>query len=214
VRFVQSETELTTAATDAALGVLCTVLAIQMVTMPAQLEFKRSLWTGVLALLAVGSFLGAIVHGFALGDASRARIWKPLYLSLGLAVALVAVAAAHDGWGESAARGLLPYALGASTLFFVITQRLGGAFILFVAYEGAAILLALTVYTMLAVRGGMPGAGAMAAGVAVSLAAAAVQVSTLSLTLVVRFDHNGLFHLIQMAGVALMVTGVRASLAP
>jgi hypothetical protein len=52
----------------------------------------------------------------------------------------------------------------------------------------------------------------MAAGVALSLAAAAVQVSPLSLRLGVRFDHNGLFHLIQIAGVVLLAAGVRQSL--
>lgn len=214
MKFVESETERTTAATDAVLGLVCAVLAIQLLTTPAQAEFKRAVWLGVLGFLALGSFLGAIAHGLVLREDTRALIWKPLYLSLGLAVALVAVGAVLDGWGEPSARWLLPWAVGAGLLFFLITQRLGGAFILFIVYEGAAVILALAIYAMLAIRGGMPGAGAMAAGVALSLIAAVVQVSRVSVTIGVRFDHNGLFHLIQIAGVVLMAVGVRASLAP
>lgn len=212
--FVESETERTTAATDAVLGLVCVVLAVQLGAAPVQFEFKRAVWLGVLAVLACGSFLGAIAHGLALPARTRAWLWKPLYLSLGLTVALVVVGAVFDRWGEPTARGLLPWAIGAALLFFLVTQWLGGAFILFIVYEGAAVLAALVIYTTLALRGGMPGAGAMTAGVALSLVAAVVQVSRLSLTIGVRFDHNGLFHLVQLAGVLLMAAGVRASLAP
>ena len=43
-------------------------------------------------------------------------------------------------------------------------------------------------------------------------ASGAVQASSLSLDLLWSFDHNGLFHLMQMLGLALLVTGLRRSL--
>ena len=53
----------------------------------------------------------------------------------------------------------------------------------------------------------------MAAGVLVTLIAAGVQASgAVSVTLIWQFDHNGLFHLIQMVGVVLLVAGLRAAL--
>lgn len=212
--FIESETERTTAATDAVLGLVCVALAALLWSIPTQFEFKRAVWLAVLAVLACGSLLGAIAHGLVLPERTRAMLWKPLYLSLGLTVALVVVGAVLDGWGEPTARRVLPWAIGAALLFFLVTQWLGGAFILFIVYEGAAVLAALAIYATLALRGGMPGAGAMAAGVALSLIAAVVQVSRLSATIGVRFDHNGLFHLVQLAGVLLMAAGVRASLVP
>ncbi|MGE3707330.1 MAG: hypothetical protein AB7I13_18820 [Vicinamibacterales bacterium] len=212
MEFVHSETELTTAATDLALGLVCAGFALQLLASAAHADFKRALWVGAFGLLAVGSLLGAVAHGLQIAETTRVWLWRPLYLSLGLAVALVGVAAARDWWGEPAARVALPWALGVGLFFFVLTQRLGGAFVLFIAYEAVAILFALVVYVALWARGALPGAGWMAAGVALSLAAAAVQVSSLSLRVGVRFDHNGLFHLIQIAGVALLAAGVRHSL--
>ncbi len=213
MEFVESEIERTTAATDAVLALVCAVLAMQLLMTPAQAEFKRAVWLGVLGFLGLGSLLGAIAHGLALLEETRALLWKPLYLSLGFAVALVAVGAVLDGWGEPSARWLLPWALVAGLLFFLVAQWLGGAFIVFIVYEGVAVVFALIVYTTLAIRGEMPGATAMAAGVALSLIAAAVQVSTLSVTIGVRLDHNGLFHVTQIVAVALMAVGVRTSLA-
>jgi hypothetical protein len=212
VVFAQSETELTTAATDALLGVFCLALALQLASTPVQNFWKRNVWIAVLGLMSCGSLLGAITHGLALSEGTRTAIWKPLYLSLGLAVALLVVAAAYDWWGEATARRLLPWALGAGFAFFAATQLLGGAFLLFIVYEAAATLTALAIYGLLAAGGRLPGATAIALGIAISLIAAAVQVSSLSLRLVVRFDHNGLFHLIQMAGIAAIAVGVRASL--
>jgi hypothetical protein len=104
--------------------------------------------------------------------------------------------------------------MGAGIGFFALSQSLGGAFVIFVMYEAVALLLALATYTQLAIRGGMPGAGLLAAGVALSLIAAVIQVSGLKMRLIVRFDHNGLFHLVQMVAVLVIGLGLRASLGP
>src|SRR5262245_10213552 len=119
--FVDSETELTTAATDAVLGLLCIVLAVQLAAMPVTATWKRMVWVGVLGLMASASILGAVVHGLALSDSLRALLWRPLYLTLGLAVALVLVGAVCDFRGEDAARRMLPWALAAGVLFVVVS---------------------------------------------------------------------------------------------
>lgn len=206
------ETELTTAATDALLGLLCLALAAGLVLLPTPALWKRNVWIAALVCMAAGSLLGAVAHGFALGETTRALLWKPLYLSLGLAVALVVVAAAGDWWGDVTARRLLPWAMAAALAFFAVSQLFGGAFVIFIAYEGVATVAALAIYAMLA-RSGTPGASAVTVGLALSLVAAVVQMSSLSLRLLVRFDHNGLFHLLQIVAVIVMATGVRRSLA-
>ena len=103
-----SETELTTAATDAILGLLCIVLAVQLVAMPVTGTWKRAVWVGVLGLMACASMLGAVAHGLTLSDSMREALWKLLYLSLGLAVALVVVGAVYDWRDQDAARRVLP----------------------------------------------------------------------------------------------------------
>jgi hypothetical protein len=213
--FVASETERTTAATDALLGLLCLGLAAAFATHPLVgdgLRWKRHVWVAAFACLAGGSMLGAVAHGFVLSDSVKATLWRPLYLLLGLSVAFVAVGALHDWRGEAAARVLLPWAMVSAVGFFAVTQIRDGAFVLFLAYEGVAMLFALAVYLSLAARAGMPGAAVVAAGLAMTLVAAAVQASSLSLRVGVTFDHNGLFHLIQMPALVLIAAGVRASL--
>jgi hypothetical protein len=210
--FTQSETELTTAATDALLGAVCLAVALQLMVTPTAAGWKRALWVTMFGLLSCGSWIGAIAHGMEWSDTARTALWRPLYLSLSLAVALMVVGAAYDRWGEATSRGLLPWALGAGTLFFALTQILSGAFVLFLVYEGGATCVALVIYAALAITGGMPGAGPITVGIALSLIAAAIQASDLSMRVVVRFDHNGLFHLVQIASVIVLASGLRASL--
>ena len=73
---------------------------------------------------------------------------------------------------------------------------------------------ALTIYVALSTSGRLPGARLMAAGISLSIAAAAVQASALRLHLIVPLDHNGLFHLVQMIATVVLAGGVRAGLQP
>jgi hypothetical protein len=83
----------------------------------------------------------------------------------------------------------------------------------FVLYETAALLLAFAIYLRLAVQG-RSGAPAVAAAFALSLTAGAVQASGVGpVRLVWEFDHNGLFHLIELLGLLLLVVGLRRLLA-
>jgi hypothetical protein len=84
--------------------------------------------------------------------------------------------------------------------------------LLFIAFEGLAALYALAIYIRLGARGDLPGAATIALGIGLSLVAAAFQASRISMHVVVRFDHNGLFHLVQIVSIAVLVDGVRASL--
>lgn len=206
------ETELTTGVTDALLGVLCAGLAIALVLLPTNDVWKRNLWLAALVCMAVGAFLGAAAHGLVLSESAKTLIWKPLYLSLGVAVALVAVGAWYDWAGLESARRLLPWAMVVALIFFAATQLLGGSFAIFLVFEGVAIIVALVIYILLAMKGTLPGASVVAVGIALSVVAAVVQASSLTLTLRWQLDHNGLFHLIQMVAIIIMSAGIRASL--
>lgn len=209
LRLVSSVTELTTAATDALLGLVCLVMLWRLADLPS--TWQRSIWMGVLVLMAVASFLGALAHGVVWSETVRTAIWQPLYLSLGLTIALFVVAAVCDWRGTEAARAFLPWMLAIGVAFYAVTWFLSGAFILFIAYEGVAMLAALVIYGWLYSQG-VAGAGLIAAGIGISIAAAVVQATSLQLTVVVPFDHNGLFHLIQLAGIVVLSSGVRVRL--
>ena len=152
-------TELTTAATDAVLAVLALIcirwLAARRLADPP----KVTVWILVLALLAVASILGAVAHGFDLSSDTLYLLWQPLFLSLGLVVALFVVAAAYDGLGPDTARRLLIPALVVGACFYLVTLLFPGTFLVFVLYEAVAMLVALALYVRLAARNGSAGRG-------------------------------------------------------
>ena len=206
-------TERTTAATDAvlALAAAAAILVLRRSTPPS---FGRAVWQTALAALALASVLGAAAHGLEMPSATRELLWQPLYLLLGVAVALFATGALADWRGERAGRASLPALIALAGGFYLASRLSGGDFRVFLLFEAAALLFALCVYGRLA-RLERPGAGTMAVALAVSLAAGAVQAAEgLSIQVIWVFDHNGLFHLVQLAGVVLLVRGLMLSLQP
>ena len=206
-------TELTTAATDVALGLLAIACAAYLWRFAEYDSWKVNLWCGVFGVLAVAALLGAVAHGFVWSTKMWHLFWIPLFLLLGLAVALFVVGAVYDWLGPSAARIALPVMVVLALVFFSVTQMVSGAFAVFIVFEAAAMLFALAVYGYLATTQNSSGMGLMAAGVALNIAAAAAQASqTVSFTLIWRFDHNGVFHLVQMLGLIVLTAGLKSSL--
>ncbi|MCL7957468.1 MAG: hypothetical protein M8860_07090 [marine benthic group bacterium] len=202
-------TELTTAATDAVLAILSMVALVAVRRRRPADPWKADLWSWMLGLLAAASLLGAIAHGFALTEGTTDLLWQPLYLSLGLVVALFLVGAIRDDFGEPAARRALPWMIGIGIGFFLVTRLVSGSFLVFVAYEGVAMLAALALFADAAIRKGVSGAGLMTLGVGLNLAAAAVQQSSAQVSIAgIPFDNNGLFHLVQMVALIVLTAGV------
>ena len=82
--------------------------------------------TGRLGALAAASALGAVAHDWLLPAPTRELLWQPLYLALGVTMALF-VAAPCGGRGDAARRTLGPM-LALAVLFYGIT-RYGGDFL-------------------------------------------------------------------------------------
>jgi hypothetical protein len=197
----------TTALTDAALAVLVLAGMIWL-HRSAPPSALRSTWLAALGAFGLAAALGAIAHGVSLPAATLELLWQPLFLSLGVAVALFVVAAVGAARGDDASRRARPWLLAAAGVFYLLTRATHGDFLVFVVYEAAGILFALGVHARLA-RKGWRGAGWVAAGLAISLAAGAAQaVDTLTLHLVWTFDHNGVYHLLQGAGLAVLLVGL------
>lgn len=210
--FADVTTELTTGATDAILAVEALVCALVLWRRRAYDPFKIGIWTWVFGLLAVASVLGAVAHALAISEGLREFLWRPLYLALGLVVALFAVGAVYDWKGRGVAARLLPIAVLIAIGFFLVTQLVSGAFLVFVLYEAVAMLAALAIYGALAARG-HPGAALVALGVLLSIVAAGIQATgTVRLELIVPFDHNGVFHLVQMVALVPLTAGLLRTL--
>ena len=207
-----SVTELTTAGTDALLGFLCILLAFRMGRCMDPHRFKARIWQWVFGLLAASSLLGSIAHGLHLSPGLRNLLWQPLYLALGLDVALFVVGSVLDGFGEKYARRLTPVALLAGTVFYSITLFGSGSFLVFTVYEGTAMLFSLGVYIRIALTKGMPGAATISSGIGLTIVAAALQAGSLGLSFIWPFDHNGIFHLVQIPALILLACGLQSSI--
>lgn len=206
-------TELTTAATDVLIAaVACGCIAL-LQRWRERDRRKVGVWSWVFGLLAVAALLGALSHGLVLSERTRALLWQPLFLSLGLVVALFVVAALYDWRGRETARRSLPVMLVVALLFYAITRLGSGTFLLFVMYEAAAMLFALAIYVSLAARRGLTGAGWIASGIGLNIVAAAIQASgTVSVTIIWPFDHNGVFHIVQILAIVVLMRGLAKSL--
>lgn len=204
------EAELTTAATDALLTIVVIVgiVWLHRVVPPST---RRTLWTLGLALFAVAGALGALVHGFDIDARTRELLWQPLYLTLGSALAFFSAGAIGDWRGDVAARRSVPPLLALVAAFYLLTRLSGGKFLVFVIFEALALFFAIAVYARLAFQH-KRGAGLVLTGLVLSLAGGALQTSSLSLHFIWDFNHNGLYHLVQLAGVVFLLAGLRGTL--
>src|SRR5262245_45698431 len=168
----------------------------------------RSVWQAALVAAAAGAVIGAVAHGSVLPSETRELLWQPLFLLLGVTVSLFVVGAVASWRGGAAAGRLLPPMMVLALLFYLATRLTGGAFLVFVLFQAATLVFALAVYLRLGAQG-IRGAGLVAAGLAVTLAAGVVQaMEDLEVTLIWPFDHNGIYHLVQLVGLAMLTWGL------
>ena len=212
--FAELATERTSGASDLLVALLAIGCLIHLRRIDAPDRRRRGIWTAVFGLLALSAYLGAVSHGLEMPRAINELLWHPLFLSLGFTVALFAVAVVHDFWGARASRRALPILLGVGGAFYLVRLLAAGSFLYFIVYEVGVMFLALCAYAYLAVRGRLAGAGLILVGVALTIAAAAVQATeSVSLRMIWEFDHNGVFHLIQIVALLFLAAGVGRGLA-
>ena len=99
MELVDVATERTTAATDAVMA-LAAAAAIVVLRRTTPRSFGRAVWQAAFAALALASVLGAVAHGLELLPATRELLWQPLYLALGVTMALFVVGAVRDWRGD------------------------------------------------------------------------------------------------------------------
>ena len=186
-----------TFATDYVLAAAAAVIAV-LVLRRADGEDSRRWWGVAFVALALGAALGGTHHGFRLE-----ALWKPTLLVLGVAsagmVAGSALATAPGIWRLA----LLALAVAKLALYWAWVWR-DDRFIWVVADTGSAFVLVALLHTLC---WRAPGSRWIVAGVAVSIAAAAVQASGLDLHR--HFNHNDLYHLVQLAALLAYYRGVR-----
>jgi hypothetical protein len=192
-------TEPMTVATNAVLAVLAFVFAARLATQSAS-EGSSARECLAAALLATGlaAIIGALAHGTdpASHTALRARFWRgALYTTGVIGTASVASVAFFAARG-STRLAILTFA-GIKLVAFMHRVARQPEFRIAAADYGAALAILLAGATYEMVRRRTPGMAWLIVGVLVSLVAGIVQARRLALHR--HFNHNDLYHLIQMA---------------
>ena len=210
MQLIDIPTEQTTAATDLLLAAVAAAAAVSMWNWRGNDRRRAALWAWAFGLLGFAAVLGAAAHGLRMSTAANRLIWMPLNLALGLVMALFVAGAVYDRFGLAAARRALPILLAIGMTFFAVAELSDGGFLVFVIYEAIAMLTALVLYGLLALHRRLAGAATVVIGVLITIAAAAVQVNhNVRVNVIWEFDHNGIFHLMQIAGVIVIAAGLR-----
>jgi hypothetical protein len=213
LKFTGSPTEKTTAVTDTLLALVAAGAVFVLQRSESVEILKVNTWRWAFALISLSGFLGAAAHGIELPQTQHQRIWHVINLSLGIAVSAIVIGVAYDVWGVALARKMLPWMVVCAILFYLVTRLFSGIFFVFIVYEALALLFAFAAYSWLAISNQLNGAALMAAGVLVSMIAAGIQATKkVSVTFFFEFDHNGIFHIVQIFGIVLLVAGLRLSL--
>ena len=207
-------TEQTTAVTDILLALLAFYVVRDVRHHGSSSDRRKTkIWSFAFTCLAIASVFGAVAHGFEFGETVNFWLWQPIYLMLGLTVAMFFVGVVYDLRNFSIPGWLPPLAVLAAVAFYGVTIFGPAPFILFIAFEGVVLLIAFFGYLVVTLRGQARGSGFMLLGVLTSIAAAAIQATgAVSFTFLFEFDHNGVFHLVQMLGLLFLMYGLRAEL--
>ena len=211
IQIIDIPTEQTTAATDVVMAIIALLVTIKVYQYGKDIDRKKTMiWVWAFGLLTFASAVGSVAHGFQMSKLTNFILWQPLNLALGIAIGLFAAGVVYDYKNFSLPKTLIPILLVGAIAFFTVTVILPNAFIVFIIYEAIAMIYALVVYTILASRGKVKGAGLMATGILVTIIAAAIQaIESIKVTFIWVFDHNGIFHIVQMIGLLILLKGLQ-----
>lgn len=203
--------EPTTTLTDYALAALGAALAFRLHAEAPARPGSARLWAACFYAIALAALLGGTWHGFAarLPAGAKLGLWIGTYALLGLANLLL-ISAALAGLRPGVAAWFVAAALAKFAVYLVlaVSRRDFGWVIADMALTLAG-LLCLGLHRWLARR---PGAGWLLAAVSVSFAGALVQYSRLAFHR--HFNHNDLFHVVQMLALYLFYRAARRWLEP
>ena len=192
-----------TVATDWLLALVVGFWALRLWRQP---QASARWWAAAFAASALAAAMGGAAHGFApyLNPLAKQLIWKVTVLSVGLASFCMLVGAGRVSFGGRRWGWLLGAALLKFSLY-TVWMLSHDAFIYVIYDYGSAMLLVFALQLHRLLRLADPAARWVLGGIVVAFAGAAVQASKLQLH--AYFNHNDLYHLIQIGAFYLLWRG-------
>lgn len=202
-------TEPATAITDYVLAAVSLCLWWRILRLDrSEPQYARRLWAWAFAALALSALTGGTYHGFtaSMGARAGAALWKATVYLVGTTDLLML----SGSFTAALGRRWRPYALAAAAAKFLVyaAWMIHHDEFRYVVYDYAPSMLAILLIH--AVPGSLkndPGARCILAGLLLSFVAAGVQLSHIGLH--ERFNHNDLYHVIQIGACYLLYRGAR-----
>ena len=190
--------------TDYALGTLCVFLGLRLVRSGPRAS--RAHWAAAFFGSAAAAFLGGTHHGFLLwlDDSVAALLWKATLLAIGLAAYCATVATAQS---RLSSRWVRPVRVAASVKLcaYAAVVLSTDAVLTAILDYSVAFGFVVAVYGVAWIRRGDVAARWVVAGVLTSFVAAGIQAAGIAPH--PHFNHNDLYHVVQMAGMWLLYQG-------
>jgi len=200
-------TEPMTLATDYLMGACALVFAVRLLQAAGQAGgWPVRLWAAAMLMTATAAFVGGSYHGFVemLAPDTGQLLWQLTLMATGIGSAALLASAVMAGTD-----GMLRNALIAAVLVklavYLWWMASRTAFIFVIADYGSALLGVVLLAWLARPTDLTPAAAWIAGGVAVSVVAAAIQ--ALRLAPHPSFNHNDLFHVVQIAALYLLYRG-------
>jgi len=172
-------------------------------------QVARSYWTLAFAASAVAAALGGTYHGFAqvMEQALLQLAWKVTVLAIGIASFGMVAGSATAVVAGSLRKLLLAFA---AVQFALYAWWMAGHddYIYVIADTAIAMALVAVLHAWPAIRSGDRSSAWILGGIGVSVLAAGVQASGIDLHR--NFNHNDLYHVIQIAAIPLFFRGAAA----
>mgnify|MGYP001591869940 CR=1 FL=1 len=202
-------TEPVTMVTDYVLGIMGLYFAISLHRLNRErAQNSVRLWMWSFAFLSAAAFFGGTSHGFgeSLSALSKALIWKCTVMSVGMAGLLMPLGTITSTLSNPARRWTS--AAFILKFFAYAAWMMRHDKFLFVVCDYAPSMLAVMILQIYAARKyGAESARWLIGGVLVTFGAAAVQAAQIRLH--EHFNHNDLYHVIQMSALYLFYRGSR-----
>lgn len=197
--------ERTTTITDVILGVFSLVLAWKLWQLVAA-ERSRRYWSAALGASGIAALLGAFFHGAGpqVSRATLAATWKAVTMSIGVVSFCLISAAAIASVRSATARRGLRIAAALQLAVYVAWMATHDDFKYVIIDYGLA-MLTVAALQLRDLRHAPSRARLILGGIVVSLTGGAVQAS--GLTLHHHFNHNDLYHVIQLIATYLLYRG-------
>jgi len=198
-------TEPITMLTDYVLGILALAFGYTILrNNRVDGQTSRLLWAYAFLSLSLSTLVGGTYHGFQWQDSIGNLLWKITTLSMGFTSLFMTASIVCANCGGKTHRDWLVI-VGIKFLIYVGLAMTSNDFLLVIGDYGSAMLAILGIAIVQTHSKTRPEAPWLATGVGVSLIAAGVQAKGISLH--EHFNHNDLFHVIQIPALYLFLRG-------